>query len=73
MIGALQVFNEPRMLGILITLPQNYTPAVYIYNQAFSYGAFNYAIAMGLVLAAVIFVISFFFLRRSTRELNIHA
>jgi hypothetical protein len=28
---------------------------------------------MGLVLAAVIFVISFFFLRRSTRELNIHA
>jgi ABC-type sugar transport system permease subunit len=46
---------------------------VYIYNQAFSYGAFNYAIAMGLVLAAVIFVISFFFLRRSTRELNIHA
>jgi multiple sugar transport system permease protein len=72
-IGALQVFNEPRMLGILITLPQNYTPAVYIYNEAFSYGAFNHAIAMGLVLAAVIFVISFFFLRRSTRELNIHA
>lgn len=72
-IGALQVFNEPRMLGVLITLTPNYTPAVYIYNEAFSYGAFNYAIAMGLVLAAVIFVISFFFLRRSTRELNIHA
>lgn len=72
-IGALQVFNEPRMLGVLITLPPNYTPALYIYNQAFSYGAFNFAIAMGLVLALVIFAISFFFLNRSARELNVHA
>jgi len=72
-IGALQVFNEPWILGQLITLSPNYTPAIYIYNEAFSYGAFTHAIAMGLVLAAVIFVISFFFLRRSTKELNIHA
>ncbi len=72
-IGALQVFNEPQMLNALVTLPPNFTPAVYIYNQAFVYGSFTYAITLGLVLAAVIFVVSFFFLRRSVRELAIHA
>ena len=71
-IGALQVFNEPWMLGALINLPPNYTPAMYIYNQAFSYGAFSYAMAIGFVLAAVIFILSFFFLRMSTKELASH-
>jgi multiple sugar transport system permease protein len=72
--GAMQVFNEPRMLEILLTtMPPNFTPAMYIYNQAFSYGAFTYSIAMGLVLAAVIFVISFFFMRQSMKELDVHA
>lgn len=72
-IGAMQVFNEPRMMNILLTLPQNYTPAMYLYNQAFAYGSFTYSIAMGLVLAAVIFVISFFFMRQSMKELDVHA
>ncbi len=72
-IGAMQVFNEPRMINILLTLPQNYTPAMYLYNQAFAYGAFTYSIAMGLVLAAVIFVVSFFFMRQSMKELDVHA
>lgn len=72
-IGAMQVFNEPRMVNILLTLPQNYTPAMYAYNQAFAYGAFTYSIAMSLVLAAVIFVISFFFMRQSMKELDVHA
>ena len=69
----MQVFNEPRMLNILLTLPQNYTPAMYLYNQAFAYGSFTYSIAMGLVLAAVIFVISFLFMRQSMKELDVHA
>jgi multiple sugar transport system permease protein len=72
-IGAIQVFNEPKMLGGLITLPPNFTPAMYIYNEAFSYGAFTYAIAMGLVLAAVIFIISFFFMKSSVKELAVNA
>jgi ABC-type sugar transport system permease subunit len=46
---------------------------MYIYNQAFAYGAFTYSIAMGLVLAAVIFVVSFFFMRQSMKELDVHA
>jgi len=75
-IGALQVFNEPRMIGTaanLITLPPNFTTALYIYNEAFVYGAFTYSIAMGLVLAAIIFLISFFFMSQSSKELGAHA
>jgi multiple sugar transport system permease protein len=72
--GAMQVFNEPMMLLVLLTdMPPNFTPAMYIYNQAFAYGAFTYSIAMGLVLAAVIFVVSFFFMRQSMKELDVHA
>ena len=71
--GAMQVFNEPRMINVLLTLPMNFTPAMYLYNQAFAYGAFTYSIAMCLVLAAVIFVVSFFFMRQSMRELDVHA
>jgi multiple sugar transport system permease protein len=71
--GAMQVFNEPRMINVLFTLPMNYTPAMYVYNQAFAYGAFTYAIAMCLVLATVTFVVSFFFMRRSMKELDVHA
>ncbi len=72
-IGAMQVFNEPRMINILMPLPQNFSPAMYIYNQAFAYGAFTYSIAMCLVLAAVTFVVSFFFMRQSMKELDVHA
>jgi multiple sugar transport system permease protein len=71
--GAMQVFNEPRMINILMPLPQNFSPAMYIYNQAFAYGAFTYSIAMCLVLAAVTFAVSFFFMRQSMKELDVHA
>jgi multiple sugar transport system permease protein len=72
-IGALQVFNEPYMFRYLLVLPMNYTPAIFMYNMAFSHGSFNYAITMGLVLAVVIFVVSFFFMRQSMKELDVHA
>jgi multiple sugar transport system permease protein len=72
-IGAMQVFNEPYMFRNMLVFPQNFTPAIYIYNTAFSHGAFTYAIAMGMVLAAVIFVVSFLFMRQSMKELNVHA
>jgi multiple sugar transport system permease protein len=71
--GAMQVFNEPRMINVLLTLPMNFTPAMYLYNQAFAYGAFTYSIAMCLILSAVIFVVSFFFMRQSMKELDVHA
>ena len=71
--GASQVFNEPRMINILMTLPVNFTAAMYIYNQGFAYGAFTYSIALCLILAAFTFVVSFFFMRQSMKELDVHA
>jgi multiple sugar transport system permease protein len=73
LIGAMRVFNEPYMFRYLLVLPMNYTPAIFMYNMAFFHGSFNYAITMGLVLAAVTFVISFFFMRQSMKELEVHA
>ena len=72
LIGAMRVFNEPYMFRNLLVLPVNYSPAIFMYNMAFRSGAFNYAITMGLVLAAVTFVISFFFMRQSMKELDVH-
>jgi multiple sugar transport system permease protein len=73
LIGAMRVFNEPYMFRYLLVLPQNYSPAIFMYNMAFFNGSFNYAITMGLVLAAVTFIISFFFMRQSMKELDVHA
>lgn len=67
-IGAMQVFNEPRMLGDLVVLPNNYTPAMYIYSSAFSQGRFTYAAAMGMILAVMTFVVSLYVLRTATRQ-----
>lgn len=68
-IGAIQVFNEPWMLGQLVILPSNYTPAMYIYNSAFAQGRFTYAAAMGLILALLIFLISLYVLRMAAKQM----
>lgn len=71
-IGAMQVFNEPWMLGELVVLPNNYTPAMYIYSSAFSQGRFTYAAAMGLILASLTCLISLYVLRTATRQILRH-
>lgn len=68
-IGAMQVFNEPRMLGQLVVLPSNYTPAMYIYSSAFSQGRFTYGAAMGFVLALFTGIVSLYVLRTATKEI----
>ena len=68
-IGAMQVFNEPWMLGDLVVLPNNYTPAMYIYSSAFSQGRFTYAAAMGMILACMTCIISLYVLRTATRQI----
>lgn len=68
-IGAMQVFNEPWMLGDLVVLPQNYTPAMYIYNSAFSQGRFTYAAAMGIILAILTCSFSWYILRSAGRQI----
>jgi multiple sugar transport system permease protein len=72
-IGALQVFNEPSMITKIISLPPNYTPAMYIYNQAFLFGSFTYAIAVGIILAVIIFIISSFFLKQTIKEVDVES
>lgn len=68
-IGAMQVFNEPWMLGNLVVLPLNYTPAMYIYNSAFSQGRFTYASAMGIILAVLTCSFSWYILRSAGRQI----
>jgi multiple sugar transport system permease protein len=68
-IGAMQVFNEPWMLGNLVVLPLNYTPAMYIYNSAFSQGRFTYAAAMGIILAVLTCGFSWYILRSAGRQI----
>jgi len=71
-IGAMQVFNEPWMLGGLVVLPNNYTPAMYIYTSAFSQGRFTYAAAMGMILACITFIFSLYVLRTATKQVLRH-
>ncbi|NLM38567.1 MAG: sugar ABC transporter permease [Firmicutes bacterium] len=68
-IGAMQVFNEPWMLGGLVVLPLNYTPAMYIYNSAFSQGRFTYAAAMGIILAGLTCLFSLYILRTASKQM----
>lgn len=68
-IGAMQVFNEPRMLGDLVVLPPHYTPTMYIYSSAFSQGRFTYAAAMGIILAVLTCFISWYMLRTASKQI----
>ena len=68
-IGAMQVFNEPWMLGDLVVLPNNYTPAMYIYSSAFSQGRFTYAAAMGIILAVLTCSFSWYILRSAGKQM----
>lgn len=70
-IGSLQLFNEPYVLSNLANVPPGYTPNLYIYNYAFTYGNFNYAAALSCLLAALTFIASmvfFFFVTRGQRQ-----
>jgi multiple sugar transport system permease protein len=61
-IGTLQLFNEPYILNMLTPIPSTYTPNYDIYMTAFSYGSFNYAATLAILLACITFIASFLFL-----------
>jgi multiple sugar transport system permease protein len=67
-IGTSQIFNEPFVLRALTFVSPHLTPNMYIYTTAFSYGSFNYAGAMAIVLAIITFAISFVFIRYNQLE-----
>jgi multiple sugar transport system permease protein len=62
-IGALQLFVEPEVLTVFTTnVAYNYTPNVYLYNQAYAAQEYNLAGAIAFVLALIIILISVGFL-----------
>jgi multiple sugar transport system permease protein len=68
-IGALQLFTEPYLLApIAPNISANYTPTLYMYNEAFSAQFYNFAAAIAVVLALVIIIISGAFLLSQRRK-----
>ncbi len=69
-IGTLQFFNEPQILRYLAagSIPADYTPNMYAYTLAFSYGQFNYASAISFALGIVVFVCVYAFLFATRRK-----
>lgn len=62
-VGTLQLFNEPFIISSMTSLPYSYTPNMYIYNEAFTFGNLNYAAALSFVLALFTFAASFLLMR----------
>ena len=64
LIGTLQFFNEPQILRELAagSIPANYTPNMYAYQQAFALANYNYGSALSFALGAVVFVFVYIFL-----------
>ena len=68
-IGALQLFTEPYLLAPLApNISANYTPTLYMYNEAFSAQFYNFAAAISVVLAFIIIIISGAFLLSQRRK-----
>ncbi|MER6949131.1 sugar ABC transporter permease [Nonomuraea sp. NPDC000554] len=67
-IGTLQLFGEPMVLRSMTSVISNsYTPVMLSYQAAFGLNDYNYAAAIAVVLALATFVLSYGFLRLSSR------
>lgn len=64
LIGTLQFFNEPKILQSLAagSIPEDFTPNMYAYQQAFQLANFNYGSAISFALGAVVFICVYVFL-----------
>jgi multiple sugar transport system permease protein len=64
LIGTLQFFNEPKILQSLAAgaIPDDFTPNMYAYQQAFSLANYNYGSAISFALGAVVFICVYIFL-----------
>ncbi|ROU00167.1 carbohydrate ABC transporter permease [Histidinibacterium lentulum] len=68
-IGTFQLFNEPQILQSLApqVIRTDYTPNVYAYSLAFTSIQYNLAAAVSFVLAAILAVVSYVFIRLTSR------
>jgi multiple sugar transport system permease protein len=64
LIGTLQFFNEPKILQNLAAgaIPEDFTPNMYAYQQAFSLANYNYGSAISFALGAVVFICVYIFM-----------
>jgi multiple sugar transport system permease protein len=60
-IGTLQLFNEPQLMGVIApsVIGNDYTPNIYAYTTAFINQQYNYAAAVSFVLGAFVVVVSY--------------
>jgi multiple sugar transport system permease protein len=64
LIGTLQFFTEPEILQTVSngSITPEFTPNIYAYTLAFSYGQFNYASAISFALGLVVFIAVYAFM-----------
>jgi multiple sugar transport system permease protein len=64
LIGTLQFFNEPQVLRYISNgaITTHFTPNIYSYYVAFSFGQFNYASAISFSLGIAVFICVYVFL-----------
>lgn len=64
LIGTLQFFNEPKILQQLAAgaIPDDFTPNIYAFQQAFSLANYNYGSTISFALGAVVFICVYIFL-----------
>lgn len=70
-IGTIQLFAEPQVLAasaITYNIDSEYTPNMAAYTTAFAYNDYNVAAAQSVVIALVAFILSFLFLRLTSRS-----
>jgi multiple sugar transport system permease protein len=68
-IGTLQLFNEPSILGAIVPniIQDHFTPNLYAYTLAFTNQQYNYGAAVSFVLGGAIFVFSYVFMLVTNR------
>ncbi len=64
LIGTLQFFTEPQILGPIAngSVTPDFTPNIYAFNLAFQYAQFNYASAISFALGIVVFIAVYIFM-----------
>ncbi len=69
-IGSLQLFNEPQIMGTIApnVIQDHYTPNLYAYTLAFTNQQYDYSAAVSFALGAVVFVCSYIFMLVTNRR-----
>jgi multiple sugar transport system permease protein len=72
LIGTLQFFNEPKILQQLAAgaIPNDFTPNMYAYQQAFTLANSNYSSTISFALGAVVFICVYIFMFATRKRGN---